>query len=190
MSPESFAQTLTATVTRYLAEVASPAEHLSLLRWQIAQGHRLDLRETMPGHVTTSAIVLSPDHAQILVIDHITIGRWLQPGGHYEPSPFFYLSAQREAEEETGVTGLKLHPWHQNGDLPFVIDSHDVPGKASRQEPPHIHHDLQYLFLADPTLPLTAQLDEVNAAQWQSAEMLWEFAPKAAARLKPVPAPL
>lgn len=184
MSPASFAQTLAATVTRYLAEVASPAEHLSLLRWQIAEGHRLDLRETMPGHLTTSAIVLSPDHTKILVIDHITIGRWLQPGGHYEPSESFHLSAQREAEEETGVTGLKLHPWHQGGDLPFVIDSHDVPGKKSRQEPPHIHHDLQYLFLADPNQPLTAQLDEVNAAKWQSVEMLWEFAPKAAERLK------
>lgn len=35
---------------RYLAEVASPREYLSLLRWQIAQGHALDRRETLPGH--------------------------------------------------------------------------------------------------------------------------------------------
>jgi 8-oxo-dGTP pyrophosphatase MutT (NUDIX family) len=189
MTPESFAQTLASTVARYLGEVAAPSEHLSLLRWQIAQGHRLDLRETMPGHLTTSAIVLSPDHSQILLIDHVTIGRWLQPGGHYEPAPAFHLSAQREAEEETGVAGLALHPWHKGQDLPFVIDSHDVRGKASRNETVHVHHDLQYLFLADPTLPLVAQLEEVHDAKWQGVERLWEFAPKAAERLKTVAAP-
>ena len=186
MTPETFAIALSRLVARYRAEVAFPHEHLSLLQWQIAQGHRLDLRETLPGHVTTSAIVLSPDHAQVLLIDHITIGRWLQPGGHYEPAPFFHLSAEREAIEETGVTGLRVHPWHQATDLPFVIDSHDVPGKKSRNEPSHIHHDLQYLFLADPAVPLVAQLDEVKAARWHAIATLWDFAPKAAERLKQV----
>lgn len=189
MSQNSFAATLAATVARYLSEVAAPSEHLSLLRWQLAEGHRLDLRETMPGHLTTSAIVLSPDHSQLLLIDHVTIGRWLQPGGHYEPSEFFHLSARREAEEETAVTGLELHPWHGGGDLPFVIDSHDVPGKASRNETVHVHHDLQYLFIADPSAPLTAQLDEVHAARWHDIGTLADFAPKAAARLKSVQSP-
>ena len=189
MSPEHFMAALSKTVARYRKEVAGPGEHLSLLLWQMSQGHRLDLRETMPGHLTTSAIVLSPDHTRILVIDHAVIGRWLQPGGHYEPSASFHLSARREAEEETGVTGLRLHPWHGDEDLPFAIDSHDVPGKAARSEAPHVHHDLQYLFVADPSQPLTAQLEEVHAAQWREIAMLAEFAPKAAERLKSVAAP-
>ena len=66
-TPAEFAQTLAATVSRYLSEVAAPGEHLSLLLWQIEQGHRLDLRTTYPGHVTTSAIILSPDHRQTLL---------------------------------------------------------------------------------------------------------------------------
>lgn len=188
-TPAEFAQALAATVSRYLSEVAAPGEHLSLLRWQIEQGHRLDLRTTFPGHLTTSAIILSPDHRQTLLIDHITIGRWLQPGGHYENAPAFHHSAMREAEEETGVSGLDLHPWHENTDLPFVIDSHDVPGKPSRNEPPHVHHDLQYLFVADPALPLTAQLEEVHAARWQDVSMLVEFAPKAIKRLQTIGSP-
>ena len=77
----AFLNRLEALVASYRAEVASPREHLSLLRWQVAQRHALDDRATMPGHVTTSAIVLSPDHARVLLIDHVTIGRWLQPGG-------------------------------------------------------------------------------------------------------------
>src|SRR5215217_8133462 len=188
MTPETFAPALVRIVERYRAEVAASHEHLSLLRWQMSENHRLDLRATMPGHVTTSAIVLSPDHRKTLLIDHITIGRWLQPGGHYEPAAFFHLSAQREAVEETGVTGLTLHPWHRSEDLPFVIDSHDVPGKPSRQEPPHVHHDLQYLFVADPNAPLTAQLDEVKATRWHDIATLNDFAPKAAMRLRTIQA--
>jgi 8-oxo-dGTP pyrophosphatase MutT (NUDIX family) len=153
----SFLARLESLVARYLAEVAGPRERLALLRWQMAERHALERRETMPGHVTTSAFVLSPDQAQVLLIDHVVIGRWLQPGGHYEPAAAFHASARREAVEETGIAGLALHPWHGGGDLPFVIDSHEVPGNPRRNEPPHIHHDLQYLFLADPALTLVVQ---------------------------------
>ncbi|MEN5082729.1 NUDIX domain-containing protein [Bosea sp. TWI1241] len=186
----AFPARLETAVSRYLAEVATPRrEHLSLLRWQMAQGHVLDSRETFPGHVTTSAFVLSPDHAQVLLIDHVVIGRWLQPGGHYEPAEAFHLSAAREAVEETGVAGLRLHPWHAGQDLPFAIDSHDVPGKPARGEPAHVHHDLQYLFLADPALPLVAQEEEVHAAAWTELSALAEIAPVAFARLAGVTPP-
>lgn len=181
--PTDFIDRLGAVVHRYRAEVASAREHLALLRWQIAEGHALEDRATLPGHVTTSAIVLSPDSQQVLLIDHVVIGRWLQPGGHYEPAARFFQSAAREAVEETGVTGLTLHSWHNNDDVPFVIDSHDVPGKPSRHEVDHIHHDLQYLFVADPALPLTAQQEEVHAAMWKPISALADISPKAMARM-------
>ena len=170
-------------VQHYRRETAGPGEMLALLQWQIEQGHRLDQRTTMPGHLTTSAIVLSPDHSQVLLIDHVTIGRWLQPGGHYEPADYFWQSAEREAVEETGITGLQLHPWHGGKDNPFVIDSHDVPGKPSRNEQSHIHHDLQYLFIADPATPLIHQVEEVHAAKWAPVQELAGISPKVAARL-------
>lgn len=184
-----FRTRLSRAVERYRQDVASPREHLALLRWQMAQGHALDRRDTFPGHLTTSAFVLSPDHARILLIDHVVIGRWLQPGGHWEDAEHFHLSAAREAEEETGVQGLALHPWHAGGDVPFTIDSHDVPGKPSRGEPDHIHHDLQYLFLADPERPLVAQLEEVHAAAWKPVSALAEIAPRALERLARLPKP-
>lgn len=184
-----FRNDLSRAVERYRAEVASPREHLALLRWQMTEGHALDRRDTFPGHLTTSAFVLSPDHAQVLLIDHVVIGRWLQPGGHWEEAEYFHLSAAREAIEETGVQGLTLHPWHRGGDLPFTIDSHDVPGKPSRGEPAHIHHDLQYLFLADPALPLVAQVEEVHGAAWKPVAALAEIAPRALERLSQLPKP-
>lgn len=183
MTP-SFSSALETAVSRYLAEVAGRFERLSLLRWQMGEGHALDKRETMPGHVTTSAFVASPDLTQVLLIDHVTIGRWLQPGGHYEPADFFWQSAAREVVEETSIVGLERHPWHQGTDLPFVIDSHDVPGKASRHETDHVHHDLQYLFVADPTVALTAQLEEVHAARWHPLEALAEISPIGLQRIK------
>lgn len=184
----AFMQRLDETVARYRAEIADRREHLALLRWQIGQNHALDRRTTLPGHLTTSAFVLSPDHRQVLLIDHVAIGRWLQPGGHWEEAPAFHFSAAREAIEETGVQGLALHPWHAGGDLPFAIDSHDVPGKAARAEPDHVHHDLQYLFLADPALPLVAQTEEVHAAAWKPLAELQAIAPRAYARLLAMPA--
>ncbi|MBJ7577767.1 NUDIX domain-containing protein [Devosia sp. MC532] len=182
MSSETFHAHLSAVVTRYRADVAEPGEHLALLRWQMDNNHRLDLRDTFPGHITTSALVISPAKDKILLIDHVTIGRWLQPGGHYEPSDSFWASALREAVEETGVFGAALHPWHK-GDLPLVIDSHDVPGKPARDEPPHVHHDLQYVFVASADQPLTAQLDEVHAAQWQDFSALTAISARAAKRI-------
>lgn len=184
-----FRNDLSRAVERYRAEIASSREHLALLRWQMTEGHPLDRRDTFPGHLTTSAFVLSPDHAQVLLIDHVVIGRWLQPGGHWEEAEHFHLSAAREAIEETGVQGLALHPWHRGADLPFAIDSHDVPGKPSRGEPAHIHHDLQYLFLADPALPLVAQVEEVHAATWRPIAALSEIAPRALERLSHLPQP-
>lgn len=186
MTDTDFLARLDRAISRYRAEVAGPGEHLSLLRWQMAERHALDDRRTLPGHVTTSAFVVSPNHAQVLLIDHATIGRWLQPGGHWEPANSFAASAAREALEETGVAGLRLHPWHRGGDLPFAIDSHEVPGKKARNERDHVHHDLQYLFVADASAPLTAQLEEVHAAAWTPIAALEDVAPKAAARLRGV----
>lgn len=181
---ENFHLRLTGVVERYLAQVAEHGEYLSLLRWQLSEGHDLADRTTLPGHLTTSAFVVSHDGGQVLLIDHIVIGRWLQPGGHYEPAESFAASAMREALEETAVTGLTLHPWHQGGDLPFVIDSHDVPGNPRRGESPHIHHDLQYLFVADAASPLTPQADEVHAAAWMPRAALAPISPRGLRRIE------
>ena len=180
---KNFLSRLGAVVHDYLEHVADKGEYLSLLRWQLSEGHRLDQRTTLPGHLTTSALIVSPDLRQVLLIDHIVIGRWLQPGGHYEPVPNFSSSALREAVEETGHPAVTLHPWHGNGDLPFSIDSHDVPGNPKYREGPHVHHDLQYLFVTDPHASLVAQADEVHAAAWKPIAALEDIAPRVLPRL-------
>jgi 8-oxo-dGTP pyrophosphatase MutT (NUDIX family) len=178
-----FLAALEPVISHYLAQDAEAGEHLSLLRWQLAEGHPLERRTTYPGHLTTSAIIVAPDLSATLLIDHLVLKRWLQPGGHYESAPSFWQSAMREGVEETGLAMLTLHPWHAGHDRPFVIDSHDVPGKAARGERPHIHHDLQFVFVAPPDARLAAQLDEVAAARWHPIATLAEVSPRAFRRL-------
>jgi 8-oxo-dGTP pyrophosphatase MutT (NUDIX family) len=114
-----------------------------------------------PGHFTASALVVSPDGDRVLLIRHRTLGRWLQPGGHFEAGDATLVdAATREAEEETGVRLREV--------LSALchVDVHRVPANPRRGEAAHLHHDLRVLFRAA-SLDLVAR-DEVDAAAWFS----------------------
>lgn len=111
-----------------------------------------------PGHVTASAILLSPDEQSVALVHHNKLGRWLQPGGHVEPGDDGVLAtAAREAREECGVE-LDM------GFAPRLLslDVHEIP--AHGQEPLHHHHDFMFLFRA-----ADAELDCSD----ESAEVRW-----------------
>ena len=120
--PEPFLPALVAVIERYETEVADESDDLHLLKEQAARGDALERRDTWPGHLTTSAIVLDPDQRQVLLILHRRLQRWLQPGGHYEHAPFFWQSAEREGVEETGLPSIVRHRWHGGTDLPVDIE--------------------------------------------------------------------
>lgn len=118
---------------------ADRAAVLHLLR---TSGAPFDRTQYEPGHVTASAVVVSPGLSRVLLVFHERLGRWLQPGGHVEPGDgHARAAAAREVEEETGVS--------LQGVLgaPLVgIDVHSIP--PARGEPGHLHHDLCFLFVA------------------------------------------
>ena len=60
-------------------------------------------RTCLPGHVTASAWILSPDRKQVLLTRHRKLGRWLQLGGHADGDPDVLGVALREAREESGM---------------------------------------------------------------------------------------
>lgn len=102
----------------------------------------LDRTNYAPGHVTASGIVLSADRSVVLLVFHKRLDRWLQPGGHVEPEDGdTAATAAREVREETGVP-VRVD------ELPVLVgvDVHDIPGSA--REPPHVHHDLVWRFIA------------------------------------------
>ncbi|MCP3978478.1 MAG: NUDIX domain-containing protein [bacterium] len=95
-----------------------------------------------PGHFTASAFVLCPARADVMLIHHAKLDRWLQPGGHVEPGDADPAAAAlREAVEETGLEETGLAPL---GSGLFDVDIHTIP--ARRDEPEHLHFDLRFAF--------------------------------------------
>lgn len=69
------------------------------------------LRESVPGHITASAVVFSHDDSEVLLTLHPRVGRWIQLGGHCEESDETVADAAlREAIEESGIPELELIP--------------------------------------------------------------------------------
>jgi 8-oxo-dGTP pyrophosphatase MutT (NUDIX family) len=66
-------------------------------------------RACEPGHITASSLVLDDSGSQALLTLHPRIGRWLQLGGHCEDEDVDIAAAVlREAQEESGIVGLRL----------------------------------------------------------------------------------
>ena len=119
-------------------------------------------RRIPEGHLTGSAFVVSPDGAQVLLLHHRTLGRWLQPGGHADPGERDGATvALREAVEETGITDLRLHP---GAPRPLDVDVHAIPARGG--DPAHLHLDLRYLDLADPRHAITPATGESSTVEW------------------------
>jgi 8-oxo-dGTP pyrophosphatase MutT (NUDIX family) len=80
----------------------------------------------------------------VLLTLHSRIGRWLQTGGHIEPTDAsLEAAAVREAQEESGLADLALKP------SPLLLSKHEVLCGSVR---PTYHLDVQYLVLAEQTL--------------------------------------
>jgi 8-oxo-dGTP pyrophosphatase MutT (NUDIX family) len=114
----------------------------------------------VPGHFTASAFILSPEGDALLLIHHRKLGRWLQPGGHVEPSDADLLAAaRREAAEEVGGRDLTLDP---RGSGVFDLDVHTIPAHGA--SPQHEHFDVRFLFRS-PTRRVV-EGEEIDGARW------------------------
>ena len=104
-----------------------------------SQPSKFTRRDFEPGHFTASAVLADGDTNRIFLIRHPKLERWLQPGGHIEPTDTsIAAAAAREAEEETGF-GVD-----RAAAVPVALSIHRIP--AWGREPSHLHLDLQFLF--------------------------------------------
>jgi 8-oxo-dGTP pyrophosphatase MutT (NUDIX family) len=114
------------------------------------------------GHLTGSVLLLSADGRRVLLLRHRKLQRWLQPGGHAEAGETRGEDvALREAREETGLTGLELHP---HAPRPLDVDIHDIPARGA--EPAHEHLDLRYLALVPEEARTRRCVDETDDLGW------------------------
>ena len=98
-------------------------------------------RELQIGHVTGSAWVVNRAGTHVLLTHHKKLNLWVQLGGHADGDADVLRVARREAEEESGLTGLELVP----GGI-FDVDVHRIP--PGREGPEHFHWDIRYAFRA------------------------------------------
>ncbi len=115
------------------------------------------LRTCRPDHITASVLVMSPDTSEVLLTLHAKARQWFQLGGHLEPTDADVVAAAtREAREESGITGLALHP------DPVHLDEHPVPfcGEGAH------HLDVRFVAVADPHCSHTVSQESVDLRWW------------------------
>ena len=146
----------------YLARYPDEGDTVARIRDLVA-GHPACFERTcMPGHITGSAWIVSPDRSKYLMTRHRIFNRWLQLGGHSDGCPQPHRVALREAEEESGLTGFGLFR-EPEGFVPLDVDIHVIAARPG--VPAHEHYDLRYLLAASAEHPLKIS-DESHDLRW------------------------
>ncbi|MFX4272937.1 NUDIX hydrolase [Propionibacteriaceae bacterium Y1685] len=168
---------LTASCRDELARWSPPAGRQSLLRTEfLALAERSEQpwsRETLPGHLTASAMVCTADARQVLLVLHAKVGRWLQTGGHAEPDdPSLPAAALREAIEESGITGLRL--------LPGIADVSVHPAPCGAD----LHHDVRYVVVAEEASPPVCSAESTDVRWFDVTDLPSDLEPEVAELIK------
>jgi 8-oxo-dGTP pyrophosphatase MutT (NUDIX family) len=116
------------------------------------------LRECAPGHVTGSALVLDHTGTHALLTLHPRVGRWLQLGGHCEPTDTDIVAAAlREATEESGIDDLAIDPELAALHVHPVTCSLGVPTR---------HLDMQFIVHAPPDAEIAVSDESLDLRWW------------------------
>lgn len=98
-------------------------------------------RARLEGHFTGGVWLVSADGQRILMTHHRKLARWLQLGGHADGDRDLARVTLKEAEEESGLTGLVIE-----GEAIFDLDRHWIPER--KDVPGHWHYDVRYVVHA------------------------------------------
>ncbi len=115
-------------------------------------------RGCLEGHLTGSAAVVDPGRRAALILHHVKLDRWLQPGGHADGESDLARVALTEATQETGIEGLRVI------EPAIDLDVHTIPARPN--EPQHLHLDVRFLVIAPPNCEVAGNHESHDLAWW------------------------
>ena len=115
------------------------------------------VRERLAGHFTASCWLVDRSGDKALLTHHRKLGMWLQLGGHADGERDLQVVALKEAEEESGLSGLSIAAGI------FDLDRHWIP--EHKGVPAHWHYDVRYVVHAGE--------DEAYTVSEESHDLAW-----------------
>ena len=115
-------------------------------------------RSCLEGHFTASSWLLSQDGTKALLLHHRKLDRWFQLGGHCDGDSDLLGVSIKEAQEESGITGIEA----VSPEI-FDLDIHGIP--PFKNDPAHLHLDVRFL--------LKVVSDEEVVQNEESRELRW-----------------
>jgi 8-oxo-dGTP pyrophosphatase MutT (NUDIX family) len=124
-------------------------------------------RSLLKGHVTGSAWIVNPEKTHTLLIHHVKLNKWFQPGGHCDGDADVLQVAMKEAFEETGLTVTPL-----SREI-FDIDKHIIPQKGNIPE--HWHYDIRFFAGAKKEQEILPNNHETISVRWIKLDQVAHF---------------
>ena len=144
-------------------------ERLSFLQFMRAFQTAAYSRETLPGHLSSSAWIVNPERTKILMIYHNLFKSWAWVGGHADGDKDLVRVAVKETEEETGLKNIRLVQKEPIDINVLSVTNHVKRGKFV---PRHLHYNVVYLFEADEKEDVRILEDENSNIGWLTFEEL------------------
>lgn len=117
-------------------------------------------------HLTTSAWTVDTAGERVLLCYHNIYDSWSWVGGHADGELDLAAVAARELAEETGVTRARLVDAGAGGIASLEVLTVDGHVKRGHYVGSHLHLNVTYLFVADPSLALRKKPDENSDVRW------------------------
>src|SRR5690606_5730449 len=128
-------------------------------------GENITSRKNLPGHITTSAVIINKHH-HVLHIKHKFLNKWLLLGGHCEPTDTTFMEAQKKQASHRSDSQAFFRKTCRL--ISISMKSHPVHTKKSK----HWYADFRFLFRLRKDHRLHLQQKEVVNDAWLPLEKM------------------